>query len=45
MSPTLSKSIALGYVKTKYSNIGDELYIKVRNKLIKSLIVDVPFVK
>ena len=45
MSPTLSKSIALGYVKTKYSNIGVELYIKVRNKLIKSLIVDVPFVK
>ena len=45
MSPTLSKSIALGYVKTKYSHIGTELYVKVRNKMLKSKVVNVPFVK
>ena len=45
MSPTLSKSIALGYVKTEYSHIGTELYVKVRNKMLKSKVVNVPFVK
>ena len=45
MSPTLSKSIALGYVKTEYSHIGTELYVKVRNKLLKSIVVNFPFVK
>jgi len=45
MSPTLSKSIALGYVKTEYSHIGTELYVKVRNKMLKSRVVNVPFVK
>ena len=45
MSPTLSISIALGYVKTEYSQIGTELYVKVRNKLLKSIVVNVPFVK
>ena len=45
MSPTLSKSIALGYVKTEYSHVGTELYVKVRNKLLKSIVVNFPFVK
>ena len=45
MSPTLSKSIALGYVKTEFSHIGTELYVKVRNKMLKSKVVNVPFVK
>tara|TARA_B100001248_G_C27399276_1_gene468572 strand:+ start:10055 stop:11131 length:1077 start_codon:yes stop_codon:yes gene_type:complete len=45
MSPTLSKSIALGYVKTEYSHIGTELYVKVRNKMLKSKVVNVPFVE
>lgn len=45
MSPTLSKSIAMGYINTEYSHIGTEVYIKVRNKLLKSIIISIPFIK
>jgi aminomethyltransferase len=44
MSPSLKKGIALGYVKKAYSKIGTELYIKVRNKLLKAQVVKTPFV-
>ena len=45
MSPTLNKSIAMGYVSTKFSSVHLEVYIQVRNKKIKSKIVSLPFVK
>jgi aminomethyltransferase len=42
-SPSLSKAIGLGYVKTELSAIDTEIFIKVRDKQLKARIVKVPF--
>jgi aminomethyltransferase len=44
-SPTLSKGIGLGYVPTTYSKPGSEIFVKVREKLLKAQVVKLPFVK
>lgn len=44
MSPSLKKGIALGYVKKSYAKTGTEIFVKVRNKLLKAQIVKPPFV-
>lgn len=43
-SPTLAKAIGMGYVTTAYANSGSEIYISVRNSLLKAKVVKVPFV-
>ncbi len=43
-SPTLSKAIGMGYVDAKYATAGSEIYISVRNTLIKAIVVKTPFV-
>ncbi|MFI8378040.1 glycine cleavage system aminomethyltransferase GcvT [Leeuwenhoekiella sp. NPDC079379] len=45
MSPSLSKGIGLGYVKTEHSKPDTDLFIKVRNKNIKAKVVKLPFYK
>lgn len=45
MSPTLKKAIGMGYVASEHSKFGDDIYIKVRNKLLKAEIVKIPFYK
>ena len=45
MSPTLKKAIAMGYVATEFSEIGTEIFVQVRNKQIKTKVVQMPFVK
>ena len=45
MSPTLNKSIALGYVSSEYKSVDSEIYIHVRKKQIKAKVVSLPFVK
>lgn len=42
-SPSLNKAIAMGYVNTNYSKIDSEVYIKIRDKLVKAKIVPMPF--
>ena len=44
-SPTLSKGIGLGYVPTANSKPGTEIFVKVRDKLLKAEVVKLPFVK
>ncbi|WP_020600264.1 glycine cleavage system aminomethyltransferase GcvT [Spirosoma panaciterrae] len=44
-SPTLSKGIGLGYIKTAYSKPGTEIFVKVRDRLLKAQVVKLPFVK
>jgi aminomethyltransferase len=44
-SPTLSKGIGMGYVKTEFSKPGTEIFIKIRDKSLKAKIVTLPFVK
>jgi aminomethyltransferase len=45
MSPILQKGIAMGFVPTAFSKIGTEVYVKVREKLLKAAVVKMPFVK
>ena len=42
-SPSLQKPIALGYVRMDYAAIGTTIYIKVREKLVESKVVKMPF--
>lgn len=43
-SPTLGKAIGMGYVQTGSGIIGKEIYISIRNTLLKAKVVKVPFV-
>jgi aminomethyltransferase len=43
-SPSLNKAIGLGYVDNKYAAIDSEVYISVRNTLLKAKVVKIPFV-
>lgn len=42
-SPTLNKAIGLGYVKTEFSTVGSDIYIEIRNQLVKASVVKTPF--
>ena len=42
-SPSLQKAIGLGYVTTDFSSFDTEIYIEVRDKLLKAKVVKVPF--
>ncbi|MFW9897504.1 MAG: glycine cleavage system aminomethyltransferase GcvT [Candidatus Thorarchaeota archaeon] len=42
-SPTLKKTIGLGLVKTPFKEIGTEIEIEIRNKLVKGIVVSTPF--
>jgi len=42
-SPSLQKAIGLGYVKTAFAAQDSEIFIEVRDKLLKAKVVKVPF--
>lgn len=42
-SPSLGKAIGMGYVPSKYAAPGSEIFIKVRNTLLKAVVVKFPF--
>lgn len=42
-APSLQKAIAMGYVNINYSKIDAEVFIKVRDKLLKAKVVKMPF--
>ncbi len=44
-SPSLQKAIGMGYVKTEFSKPDTEIFIKVRDKLLKAKVVKIPFLK
>ena len=43
MSPSLGKAIGLGYVNSASAKINTTIYIKIRNNLIKAMIIKPPF--
>jgi len=43
-SPTLGKAIGMGYVAAGFAAVNSEIYISVRNTLIKANVVKMPFV-
>jgi len=45
MAPSLQKAIGMGYIKSGHNAFDSEVYIRVRNKLLKALIVKLPFYK
>ncbi len=45
MSPSLKIAIGMGYVEISSAEIGNEIYIKIRDKLLKAKIVPIPFYK
>ena len=45
MGPSVKKGIGMGYVPTKFSKTGSEIYIKVRKRLLKAQVVKLPFYK
>ena len=44
-SPLLKKGIGLGYIKIPYNKINQQIFICIRNKLIKAKIIKAPFIK
>ncbi|MEJ8841828.1 glycine cleavage system aminomethyltransferase GcvT [Lacibacter sp. H375] len=42
-SPSLQKAIGLGYVATTHSNFDSEIFVEVRDKLLKAKVVKTPF--
>jgi len=42
-SPSLQKGIGMGYVKTAFSKIGTDIYIKIRDNKILARVVKMPF--
>lgn len=44
-SPSLAKAIGMGYVSPAFAKSGSEIYIDIREKLIKAQVVKIPFYK
>lgn len=42
-SPSLNKGIGLGYVQTEHAGIDHEIFIEIRDKLVKAKVVKFPF--
>ena len=45
MGPSVKKAIGLGYVAADYKAPGTEIYISVRGRLLKAIVVKLPFYK
>ena len=45
MAPSLSINIGMGYVNVEFAKIDTDIYIKIREKLIKAKVVKLPFYK
>ncbi|MFV0365374.1 MAG: glycine cleavage system aminomethyltransferase GcvT [Mangrovibacterium sp.] len=43
-SPCLNKGIGMAYVASEYAALGTEIYVGVRNKMLKAQVVKMPFV-
>ncbi|KAB7732876.1 glycine cleavage system aminomethyltransferase GcvT [Rudanella paleaurantiibacter] len=44
-SPTLGKGIGMGYVPAELAKPGTELFVQVRDRLLKAQVVKLPFIK
>lgn len=44
-SPSLQKAIGLGYIATDFAKEGSEIFIKIREQLVKAQVVKFPFYK
>lgn len=44
MSPILKQGIGLGYINTENAALNSEIFIKIRNRLLKAQVVKLPFI-
>ena len=44
-SPTLNKGIGMGYVLSEHAKVGSHIYVDIRDKQLKAVVVKLPFVK
>jgi aminomethyltransferase len=42
-SPSLNKAIGMGYVSAAFSKADSEIFIEIRDKVIKAKVVKIPF--
>jgi aminomethyltransferase len=42
-SPSFQKAIGMGYVNTEHASLGSEIFIAIRDKLVKATVVKMPF--
>ena len=45
MSPSLKKGIGMGYINRPLNKVGTEIFIEIRNKPVKAMVVKLPFYK
>ncbi|MDD4142457.1 MAG: glycine cleavage system aminomethyltransferase GcvT [Bacteroidales bacterium] len=45
MSPTLKIGLGMGYIANEYSKLGTEIFIKVRDKMLRAKVAKTPFWK
>ncbi len=45
MSPSMGKGIGLGYVPTALKEVGSQIHIQIRNKIVPAMVVKLPFYK
>ena len=45
MSPSMGKGIGLGYVPIALKEVGSEIHIQIRNKMVPAMVVKLPFYK
>lgn len=45
MGPAVKKAVGMAYVASEFSKLGSEIFIKVRDKLLKAVVVKMPFYK
>ena len=45
MGPAVKKAVGMAYVSVPYSKVDSEIYIKVRDRLLKAKVVKMPFYK
>ena len=43
--PSINKSVGTAWVNIEHAKIGTEIYIKIREKLVKAVVVKMPFYK
>lgn len=43
MGPSVKKAVGMGYVDVPYNKVGSEIFVEVRGKLLKAVVVKTPF--
>ena len=44
-SPSLKQNVAMGYIQSKFSELGTQVLVEIRNKKHEAEIVKLPFIK